>query len=611
MLKYFIFLNLFGHLQADELNDTMKLYSVIVQEMNKSGKIEKPCLKQIELSELETKNKEQALKCINSLCPSDNRSAKEGINPYQLASINEQNKKRATDKINKLGPQIDKTIEDFIHHKKIALEKLKAKQNDPNFHPDLTSCASKLFDDVNIFRFENDISTSFNESSFSYSKYNDDQKHLIDEYVSSSNIFLGNEKKNFSFSSKTPEKYENFINYAKTQIELLKKNGNKSAAEMLERNLKNTNIDDNYDLVKNLIIFKTLTTNPTLFNKTQTYCDDQFKKINFDQKLSSLGKEKLQIKNRLMGAIYFDASHACPKENLASIEKNVKKKIKEHIISRFSKKTQDVLNQFLDQTVHLELEAEALNQYEAQNSFDSLFKTMQNQNLTIDNQIRHNELEQFNLDSNDEQITENAERSLIITDGFDDRDKFGRIYTSTVSCANPKIGEKIISHEMGHSLNIFISKAMSKSKTDNQVVKNAKIEMKDYKKVVNLRECIQTNHPYTPAITNPELEDPINLAENYPNDLKRTEEDTADWISYACNKNDPNLFSCAMLIEVNDKDKPFLNIESQNYYIFNDYHSTSFFRLLQEANSKNKLTPICKKVVDENPSLIRLKKCEL
>lgn len=158
------------------------------------------------------------------------------------------------------------------------------------------------------------------------------------------------------------------------------------------------------------------------------------------------------------------------------------------------------------------------------------------------------------------------------------------IFISPFSCHHDLRGKSVVAHELGHAINqIFASVKLSESSS------------KAYKKI---RKCSTDN--YTEFV-------PDRVQYVHEGDAIRTEEDTADVFAYMTYPDNSDLFSCALI-------KPTLDNRAYDELSFlnddGDTHSTSLYRLINEAINKKRELPIsCQSAIEPMKDQLRLKKC--
>lgn len=161
------------------------------------------------------------------------------------------------------------------------------------------------------------------------------------------------------------------------------------------------------------------------------------------------------------------------------------------------------------------------------------------------------------------------------------------IMLSKFSCTHPQHGKSIMAHEMGHALShIFSLKKLSKE---------------SYDKFLKLRECASKRYKDGGLA-------PAKLDFSHENDMLRTEEDTADLISYLVYPDNPTPRDCTLLRPSADGESyERLNIINSNKQ---DPHSSGFLRVLQEAVHKKMIIPdSCKEVIKNYDDQIRFESC--
>lgn len=162
------------------------------------------------------------------------------------------------------------------------------------------------------------------------------------------------------------------------------------------------------------------------------------------------------------------------------------------------------------------------------------------------------------------------------------------ILTSMYSCFHPGYGKGIIAHELGHALSHAFS--------------NNKLSAPSYTDYLKLRKCVnkmQIDDYKTKSINE----------KSHKGDFLKTEEDTADLISYLTFPSKNSLYSCGLLNTSHDGtsyDELDLDFEG----IENDTHSASIVRLLREAKYKGVALPSsCQKLIEQNKDKFRFETC--
>lgn len=160
---------------------------------------------------------------------------------------------------------------------------------------------------------------------------------------------------------------------------------------------------------------------------------------------------------------------------------------------------------------------------------------------------------------------------------------------STFSCTHHSHGKGIFSHELGHALSyVFASKGLSNE---------------SYKKYKNIRKCANTLYKTDIDKSKSSYE-----RIGHDNDYIKTEEDTADLISYLANPDKSVLFSCALLKPSQDGNK--YEALSLNNKVKMNTHSSPLLRLLQEAIHKRYNIPnSCIQLINQNKNDFRFKPC--
>ena len=153
----------------------------------------------------------------------------------------------------------------------------------------------------------------------------------------------------------------------------------------------------------------------------------------------------------------------------------------------------------------------------------------------------------------------------------------GAINLSLFSCLHPHHGQGVASHEMAHLLSwLFMQNKLSE---------------KSYGSYKKLRECATKRYKHLKA--------PSIQSDTHENDQLKTEEDTADLISYLAVPDKKSHYSCALLsitaAGTQYKETDLLNNGLKGF----SPHSNSLLRVLFEAIHKRvELSSACKRVVE-------------
>ena len=164
----------------------------------------------------------------------------------------------------------------------------------------------------------------------------------------------------------------------------------------------------------------------------------------------------------------------------------------------------------------------------------------------------------------------------------------GAVGLSLFSCLHPHHGQGIASHEMGHLLSwMFVQKKLSN---------------KSYGPYKKLRECATKRYKTLKSSS----EYPLEFI--HANDQLKTEEDTADLMSYLVIQDSKTHYSCSLL-DITDNGAQYKGFGILNNTV-EDFHSNSFLRLLFEAIHKRvELSPACQAVVNQYKNEINFKPC--
>ena len=167
----------------------------------------------------------------------------------------------------------------------------------------------------------------------------------------------------------------------------------------------------------------------------------------------------------------------------------------------------------------------------------------------------------------------------IFYDKNDSVDVKDSIYVSPFSCTHKRYGMGILSHEAGHAL--------------SQLFLRGELSIQSNLKYKELRSCATSLYKQKNSFDNYVLI-------RHEGDGPRTEEDTADLISYMVTERGV-LHSCASFSETGD-----LSLDGIHY----NPHSSNFMRLLQEAiHKKVDLPESCLKIIDNNKEKYRFEAC--
>ena len=172
-----------------------------------------------------------------------------------------------------------------------------------------------------------------------------------------------------------------------------------------------------------------------------------------------------------------------------------------------------------------------------------------------------------------------------------DKKRWETIHMSTFSCAFHHYGKQALAHEIGHAL--------------SNAFKAGELSVKSYNKHKKLRECA-TKH-YKKSDT-PNQSYQLKKKQTHQNDRFKTEEDTADLISYIIFNDELVLQSCYFLQPAKDGIKynalEMFNIDEE------DTHSAPFLRLLMEAiHKRTKLSLACQQVIDKYKDRVNFEPC--
>ena len=211
-------------------------------------------------------------------------------------------------------------------------------------------------------------------------------------------------------------------------------------------------------------------------------------------------------------------------------------------------------------------------------------------NMYIDRKILKNKApcDWFPLKATDlfiDQRNLSESERYIMTQKMQNTIETGGISLSLFSCLHPSHGQGITSHEMGHLLSWMFSQN-----------KLSDISYTSYKK---LRECATKRYKY---------QRPRQHYWYHENDRWRTEEDTADLISYLATSDSKIHYSCAFL------DITKNGIQYKGLSIFNNdprsIYSTPLLRVIFEAiHKKTELSPACQQVIEQHKKDINFTPC--
>lgn len=162
------------------------------------------------------------------------------------------------------------------------------------------------------------------------------------------------------------------------------------------------------------------------------------------------------------------------------------------------------------------------------------------------------------------------------------------IMMSAFTCNNHAHGKGILAHEMGHALSsVFSTNRLSRD---------------SYEKYRELRQCASTLYKYKE-----EDENQFYIFEHEGDNFK-TEEDTADLISYMANPDKTALYGCSLL-EPSTEETHYVKLDLSNSEIM-DTHSSPLLRLLQEAIHKRiSLPSTCQELINQNVDKFRFTSC--
>ena len=180
-----------------------------------------------------------------------------------------------------------------------------------------------------------------------------------------------------------------------------------------------------------------------------------------------------------------------------------------------------------------------------------------------------------------------------ITDAFSPFTNTIRV--SFLSCAFHNHGKQVLAHELGHVASYLFN-------PKNAERTNTKMSELSYNKHKKLRECATNRYKQA---------DPLRLRDHFSheNDSLRTEEDTADLISYISFQNNPVHTDCSLIKPSPDGSK-YENLKVLYEPNHSDPHSTGFLRVLMEAiHKRTKLSPACQQVIDKYKDRVNFEPC--
>ena len=171
-----------------------------------------------------------------------------------------------------------------------------------------------------------------------------------------------------------------------------------------------------------------------------------------------------------------------------------------------------------------------------------------------------------------------------------DQKKWESIHMSTFSCAFHHYGKQALAHEIGHAL--------------STAFRNGGLSTKSYNQYKQLRECATKQYKIEDTSSQSYQ---LGKKQTHQNDRFKTEEDTADLISYIIFNDESVLRSCHLLKPTKGGLKYTLEIFHTNE---EDPHSTPFLRLLTEAIHKQKDLPrACQQVIDRYKDRVNFEPC--
>lgn len=153
------------------------------------------------------------------------------------------------------------------------------------------------------------------------------------------------------------------------------------------------------------------------------------------------------------------------------------------------------------------------------------------------------------------------------------KNKKDTLFVSQKTCRHSEVGKGVVAHELAHALSYaFADKRLSEG---------------SYKEYMEDRECATRQ-------SNKSSEEVYE--ERHAGDRSRTEEDTADLISFKTYQDSSVYGGCFLLNNKAPYDKLNTKVPQYNF----DTHSTSFVRLIREAIHKKIPAPTeCHKVIEE------------
>jgi hypothetical protein len=360
------------------------------------------------------------------------------------------------------------------------------------------------------------------------------------------------------------------------------------------------------DLFRNQYVTETTQTEPPSLNRCmdkacQKGIQEYLGKVNFKERLDSLTEEnssKDLVDDKLLSCRSELASKNLLDDDLekvAMMYKDVKARLLSKTAANFSDHSKAELSKYYDQ-IHISLKSGSDNEDKFINDIHKVYNTSKDEEEESDQKaliLKLFEKSDYNGDVDPMGGTTYC-TSLFATvwDAFAPKGDFSledasdadlakdNLFLSKFSCTHVVAGKQVLAHELGHAMsNAFIQKKLSEQ------------SLKDFLK---LRTCANS-HYKKPSVMSP---DPNFM---FPGDSFRTEEDTADLISYLAYA-DVGLMECALL-DRNAKGTAYTDLSVKNS-MEADPHSSSMFRVLQEAVHKKKELPSsCKKVIEQNKDI--------
>jgi len=161
------------------------------------------------------------------------------------------------------------------------------------------------------------------------------------------------------------------------------------------------------------------------------------------------------------------------------------------------------------------------------------------------------------------------------------------ILVSMFSAINFNKGKGVLAHEMGHALSVVF-------------LKN-KLSNESYEEYMKIRECANSLYKIGRVEKKP-------IAHEHKGDVYRTEEDTADLISYRAISGKDTFFECFILEPSSDG---LSYVDAQLYNVDkNDPHSAPLLRVLQEAiHKKMNIPSTCQELIKQNNDKYRFTPC--